>query len=76
MSDTKVNRRDFLKLSGFLAAGAVVALSSVEKVMAWNQPPPAKPIMRLQGHSKSGCAFRPELVDLWAGGGASIPDML
>jgi hypothetical protein len=71
-----LNRREFLKLSGVLAAGAVVALSSAGEILAWNKQPPARPIMRLYGHNKSGCAFRPELVDLWAGGGASIPDML
>jgi len=72
-----LNRRDFLKLSSLLAAGAVVALSSASEVLAWNAEPPAdKPIYRLHGHSRSGCAFRPELADLWAGGGAQLPDMV
>jgi hypothetical protein len=72
-----LDRREFLKLSSVLAAGAVVALSSASDVLAWGDKLPSeKPIMRLHGHSKSGCAYRPELADLWAGGGASLPDML
>jgi hypothetical protein len=72
-----LDRREFLKLSTALAAGAVITLSAAGEVVAWgNVPPSDKPIFRITGHSKSGCAFRPELVDLWAGGGAQLPDML
>ena len=72
-----LNRREFLKISAMLAAGAVVTLSSAGEVLAWNEEePPEKPLYRHFGHGKSGCASRPELADLWAGGGASLPDML
>jgi hypothetical protein len=72
-----LNRREFMKLSTVLAAGAVVTLSTTADALTWDrQPSSSKPLMRLHGHSKSGCAFRPELVDLWAGGGAQLPDML
>ncbi len=72
-----LNRRDFLKTSGLLAAGTVLSLTSAAQVMDWVDPlPTARPIMRLSGHARSGCAYRPELVDLWAGGGSQLPDML
>ena len=71
-----LNRREFLKLSTVLAAGAVVALSSADKVLGWGNHPSERPIMRHHGHGKSGCSFRPELVDLWTGGGAQLPDMV
>jgi hypothetical protein len=28
----------------------------------------------MQGHKRSGCAFHPEKVDIWAGGGAFVPE--
>jgi len=72
-----LNRREFLKLSSVLAAGAVVALTPVSEVLSWNaEPPTEKPVYRIHGHSRSGCAYRPELADLWAGGGAQLPDMV
>ena len=72
-----LNRREFMKLSTVLAVGAVVTLSTTAEALVWdNQPSAPKPLLRLHGHSKSGCAFRPELVDLWTGGGAQLPDML
>ncbi len=73
-----LNRREFLKLSGALAAGAVITLSSLNDVAAaWNGPPPSTaPLYRLHGHSRSGCAYRPELADIWSGGGAQLPDMI
>lgn len=72
-----LNRREFMKLSTVLAAGAVVTLSATADALAWDHRPSGpKPLLRLHGHNKSGCAFRPELVDLWAGGGAQLPDML
>jgi len=44
---------------------------------AWNGPPPSTaPLYRLHGHSRSGCAYRPELADIWSGGGAQLPDMI
>ncbi len=73
-----LNRREFLKLSGALAAGAVITLSSLNEVAAaWSDPPPREaPLYRLHGHSRSGCAYRPELADIWSGGGAQLPDMI
>jgi len=73
-----LNRREFLKLSGALAAGAVITLSSLNEVAAaWSDPPPRPaPLYRFHGHSRSGCAFRPELTDIWAGGGAQLPEMI
>lgn len=72
-----LNRREFLKLSSMLAAGAVIAVSSPGEVLLWGRhEPPDTPLFRIHGHARSGCAFRPELVDLWAGGGAQLPDML
>jgi hypothetical protein len=72
-----LNRREFIKLSTVLAAGAVMTLSAAGEVLAWNEETPAeRPIYRMHGHSRSGCAYRPELVDLWAGGGAELPEML
>lgn len=70
-----LNRREFLKLSTVLAAGAVVSLSTAGRVLAWDhRARTTRPLYRLHGHNKSGCAFRPELVDLWSGGGADLPD--
>jgi len=72
-----LNRREFLKLSTALAAGAVVAISSAGEVLSWTEKPPSrKVIYRIHGHSRSGCAYRPEVVDLWAGGGSQLPDMV
>jgi len=72
-----LNRREFLKLSAVLSAGAVIALSSTAQVLAWDKTPPRiKPILHYRGHSRSGCAFRPELTDIWAGGGAQLPDTI
>jgi hypothetical protein len=73
-----LNRRDFLKLSSMLAAGAVVTLSSASEILAWGRAPRniGRHNLYFHGHSKSGCAFRPELVDLWSGGGAQLPDNL
>lgn len=73
-------RREFLKLSVMMAAGAVIPLSLVKDAVAVEQAPlainDAPPIFHLHGHKKSGCAFHPEKVDLWAGGGAQLPDFL
>ena len=77
MGRQMLNRREFLKLSAVLSAGAVIALSSPAQVLAWDQTPPrVRPILQYHGHSRSGCAFRPELTDIWAGGGAQLPDMI
>ncbi len=72
-----LNRRDFLKLSSILAAGAVISLSSFSEVAGWDDTRRAdRPILRLRGDARSGCAFRPGLTDIWAGGGAQLPDMV
>ncbi len=72
-----LNRREFLKLSSVLAAGAAISLTSYSEVVGWNNSRiPARPILRHHGHARSGCAFRPELTDIWAGGGAQLPDMV
>ena len=72
-----LSRREFLKVTAVLSAGAVISLSGAAQVTAWDQPPPkAKPVYRYHGHDRSGCAFRPELTDIWAGGGAQLPDMI
>ncbi|MCK5127820.1 MAG: twin-arginine translocation signal domain-containing protein [candidate division Zixibacteria bacterium] len=73
-----LKRRDFLKLSVIVAAGAAVPFSGLESAIAMNFTPlseyTVKPIYRFHGHAKSGCAFRPELTDMWAGGGAVLPE--
>jgi hypothetical protein len=75
-----LNRREFIRISAVLAAGAALPLSMADRVMAINTSHPAgngiRPVFRLHGHKKSGCAFQPELVDIWAGGGAQIPEDL
>ena len=75
-----LNRREFIRLSAVLAAGTVMPLSMADSVMAVNTSPPEgnriRPVFRLHGHKKSGCAFQPELVDIWAGGGAQLPENL
>ena len=75
-----LKRRDFLKLSGLLAGGAVIALATTPSAMEWSEAGSGKsvapPIYRFHGHAKSGCSFRPELTDLWSGGGAQLPDLL
>jgi hypothetical protein len=72
-----LNRRDFLKLSSILAAGAVISISSFSEVAGWDDTRRIdRPILRLRGDARSGCAFRPELTDIWAGGGAQLPDMV
>jgi hypothetical protein len=72
-----LNRREFLKLSSVLAAGAAISLTSFSEVIG--RDPlyvPLKPILHHRGHARSGCAFRPELTDIWAGGGAELPDAI
>ncbi len=73
-------RRKFLKLSVLMAAGAVIPLSLVKDVVAIEPAPLAikksPPIFHLHGDKKSGCAFHPEKVDLWAGGGSQLPEYL
>lgn len=72
-----LNRREFLKLSSVLAAGAAISLTSFSEVAGWDKSrAPDAPILRYHGHARSGCAFRPELTDIWAGGGAQLPDMV
>ena len=75
-----LTRRNFLKTSAVLSLGAVLPLSMADTVLA--VPPPfhgkvsARRFLPLQGHKRSGCAFHPEKVDIWAGGGATVPEDL
>lgn len=75
-----LKRREFLKLSALLAAGAVITVSGVDAVAAITFEPQSaiehRPLYRFHGHARSGCAFRPELTDMWAGGGAVLPENL
>lgn len=81
-----LKRRVFLKLSGLLAGGAVITLATPLMAMDAGDASPKSvvisergkppPIYRYHGHARSGCSFRPELSDLWAGGGAQLPDLL
>jgi hypothetical protein len=60
--------------------GAVLPLSMADSVLAVAPPSapqvPARRFLPLQGHKRSGCAFHPEKVDIWAGGGAVVPEDL
>lgn len=73
-------RREFIKLTAILAAGAVLPVLPTDdlecaiKSMAPSRSP--RPILRFHGHKKSGCAFHPELTDIWAGGGAALPEFI
>lgn len=72
-----LNRREFLKLSSVLAAGAAISLTSFSEIVGWDRGRVLKtPILRYRGHARSGCAFRPELTDIWSGGGSELPDAL
>ena len=73
-------RREFIKLSAMLAAGAALPIipgqeieAAVIGLTAGRGP---RPILRLHGHKKSGCAFHPELTDIWEGGGAELPEFV
>jgi len=73
-----LERREFLKLSTVLAAGAVLTFSAAGEILAADDEPETgqkiRPPLRYRGHARSGCAFRPELSAVWAGGGAQLPD--
>ncbi|MEZ5360620.1 MAG: hypothetical protein R3F48_17540 [Candidatus Zixiibacteriota bacterium] len=73
-----LDRREFMILSAILAAGATITLTGVDSVLAIepidNRMPKEVPLYRFHGHAKSGCAFRPEITDIWAGGGAVLPE--
>ncbi|MDD4051881.1 MAG: twin-arginine translocation signal domain-containing protein [candidate division Zixibacteria bacterium] len=73
-----LTRRNFMKTTAVLSLGAVLPLSMADTILAAAPPPrPATPPRRflpLQGHKRSGCAFHPEKVDIWAGGGAVVPE--
>ncbi len=80
-----LKRREFLKLSSLLASGAVLALATTPSAMEWHDAGATGaattggsvlPNYHFSGHARSGCSFRPELTDLWAGGGAQLPDLL
>lgn len=61
-----------------LAAGATLVMTGVESVLAieptMNKTPTPPALYRYHGHARSGCAFRPEMTDIWAGGGAVLPE--
>lgn len=73
-----LTRRKFITLSAVVAAGTMLPMP--KGLESWSAEPPAPTappsdaILHLRGHKKSGCAFHPELVDWWAGGGAQLPD--
>lgn len=73
-----LDRRKFLKIVGITAAGAAVSMGNPTNLFAERSAPPATtpqlPPMYLRGHKRSGCAFRPEITDIWAGGGAGLPE--
>jgi hypothetical protein len=77
MGGKMLTRRDFIKTTAALSLGAVLPLSLADSILA---SPPARPavppkrVYPLQGHKRSGCAFHPEKVDIWAGGGAVVPE--
>lgn len=75
-----LKRREFIKLSTVLAAGAVLPVTAVGKISSCEvsslRGRARPPLYRLHGHKKSGCAFYPELVDIWSGGGAVLPGNL
>ncbi len=73
-----LTRRKFITISAMVAAGTMLPVPPVLESWSAEPPAPTAPpsdvILRLRGHKKSGCAFHPELVDWWAGGGAQLPD--
>jgi|WetSurMetagenome_2_1015567.scaffolds.fasta_scaffold223753_2 hypothetical protein len=73
-----LDRRKFLKIVGITAAGAAVSMGSPSSLFAERSAPEARvaelPPMYLRGHKRSGCAFRPEMTDIWAGGGGMLPE--
>jgi hypothetical protein len=75
-----LKRREFIRLSTVLAAGAVLPLAAADNIRSFEVLPVRtsahRPLYRLHGHKKSGCAFCPELVDIWSGGGAVLPGNL
>lgn len=75
-----LTRREFIKLTAVLAAGTAVTMSLAGNVpaLADTTLPSAsrRPLLHHVGHARSGCSFRPELSDMWAGGGAELPENL
>lgn len=74
-----LTRRDFIKTTATLTIGSMLPLSLADSILADAPPeqPKAAPRMRqypMMGHKRSGCAFHPEKVDMWAGGGALVPE--
>ncbi len=69
-----LKRREFIRLSAIIAAGAVLPLEILQKATAAEvQPSPrvrAGGYHHLFGHKKSGCAARPEAIDFFRGGPA------
>ena len=72
-----LNRREFIRLSAVLAAGSLmpaIPFADTHGASGQNIHKAARrPVMHLRGHKKSGCAFHPELTDIWEGGGAQLP---
>ncbi len=73
-----LKRRDFLKTTAALSIGALLPLSLADHLSAEPRPEPAapRPFLPHHGHVKSGCAFRPEMAQIWAGGGGALPEGL
>ena len=74
-----LTRRDFIKTAATLSIGALLPLSLADTLLADPPAPPSQATPKkhpfpLQGHKRSGCAFHPEKVDIWAGGGAFVPE--
>ncbi len=75
-----LDRRHFIQTIALLAAGATISILPAKKLLALAGRPSTAlrnlPPMPYRGHKRSGCAFRPELTDLWSGGGAHLPEHL
>lgn len=75
-----LDRRKFIQAAALLAAGAMMSFLPAKQLLALAGPSGVAlrslPPMPYRGHKRSGCAFRPELTDLWAGGGAHLPELL
>ncbi len=75
-----LNRRKFLQAAGITVAGAAVSMTKPIDLFAQRiaspHNAPELPTMQYSGHKRSGCASRPELADIWHGGGWELPDNL
>ena len=74
-----LDRRKFLQAAGITVAGVAVSLAKPIDLFAARMAPqniPDLPVMQYRGHKRSGCATRPELAEIWHGGGWELPDNL